>query len=168
MAREPRGTVSMLRCRYHSWTYNLEGELTGVPEGRDFVGLDKSCRSLVSVRCEIWGGWIFVNRDPDAPPLLEWLAPVPDEIADFEVAGRPQFWKSMLPIFDVVLREDTENLPWIQKSVESPAFRGVPLSYQERRIYHLHEEIDRVIGTDRIPQALRVEPRLASYVEGSQ
>jgi hypothetical protein len=30
------------------------------------------------------------------------------------------------------------------------------LSYQERRIYHLHETIDRVIGPERIPEGLRV------------
>ena len=33
--------------------------------------------SLVSVRCEQFGNWVFVNEDPNAQPLLEDLAPIP-------------------------------------------------------------------------------------------
>ena len=36
----------------------------------------------------------------------------------------------------------------------------MPLNYQERRIYHWHEELDRRIGVERIPPQLRVQPRL--------
>jgi hypothetical protein len=43
--------------------------------------------------------------------------------------------------------------------------RGVPINYQERRIWHLHEQIDRTIGADRIPEELRVPELLARYVE---
>ena len=39
-------------------------------------------------------------------------------------------------------------------------FDGVPLSYQEARIYHWHEEIDRIIGLNRIPNDLKVEPKI--------
>jgi hypothetical protein len=39
------------------------------------------------------------------------------------------------------------------------------LGYQERRIYHQHEELDRRIGAERIAAALRVEPTLATWVE---
>jgi hypothetical protein len=86
---------------------------------------------------------------------------------EFEDGELPESWKRRLTIFDLVLDEDTQNLAWIQKSVESPGFHGVPLNYQERRIYHLHEEIDRVIGVEQIPEALRVRPLLSEWVEGS-
>ena len=46
--------------------------------------------------------------------------------------------------------------------VEEP----VTLSYQERRIYHQHEELDRRIGPDNVPAELRVQPMLADWVEG--
>jgi hypothetical protein len=58
---------------------------------------------------------------------------------------------------NMVLREDTEFGIWIQKSVESYGFKGVPLSYQEARIYHWNQEADRVIGIENIPPELRVE-----------
>jgi choline monooxygenase len=43
--------------------------------------------------------------------------------------------------------------------------RGVPINYQERRIWNLHEQIDRTIGLERVPEHLRVPQLLADYVE---
>ena len=62
------------------------------------------------------------------------------------------------------MAEDFENMAPIQRSLESPAFRGVPLNYQERRIWHFHEQLDRMLGTERIPPRLRVQPLLGAYV----
>ena len=42
---------------------------------------------------------------------------------------------------------------------------GVPLSYQERRIYHFHEYLDQVIGIDDIPAHLRVDQLLSGLQE---
>jgi hypothetical protein len=39
------------------------------------------------------------------------------------------------------------------------------LQYQERRIRYVHEEIDRRIGPDRVPEKLRVPALLDGYVE---
>ena len=47
-----------------------------------------------------------------------------------------------------------------RKAVDSYVFDGVPLSYQEARIYHWHEQIDRLIGLNRIPNDLKVEPKI--------
>ena len=57
---------------------------------------------------------------------------------------------------NVVLLEDTEYGAWIQKSHESYGFKGVPLSYQEARIYHWNQSADKMIGIDNIPPELRV------------
>ena len=38
-----------IRCRYHGWTYRLEGDLIGVPEARSIPGLDKSALGLFPV-----------------------------------------------------------------------------------------------------------------------
>ena len=56
------------------------------------------------------------------------------------------------------------NMAPMQRSLESPAFRGMPINYQERRIWHFNEQIDRMIGIDRVPVELRVEQLLAPYV----
>jgi choline monooxygenase len=52
----------------------------------------------------------------------------------------------------------------MQRSMESPAMRGIPINYQERRIWHLHEQIDRTIGVENIPEHLRVAQVLENWV----
>jgi phenylpropionate dioxygenase-like ring-hydroxylating dioxygenase large terminal subunit len=96
--------------------------------------------------------------------LLEWIHYAP---MDWEAGELPDCWKERLDRFDVVMEEDCRNMEPMQRSLQSPAMRGVPISYQERRIWHFHEEIDRVIGIDVIDSldpALRVAPLLSTYV----
>jgi len=86
VVRDKRGTARNLRCQYHSWTYDItHGELIQVPDERDFVGLCRDERGLVQIGCEVWQGWIFVNRDPEAPTLHEWFGPALDQLD--ELAG---------------------------------------------------------------------------------
>lgn len=80
--------------------------------------------------------------------------------------GRSPLWDRRISNFERILYEDTQFAPQIQESVESDGFRGMVLNYQERRIYHWHEELDRRIGVEHIPDELRVKPMLGDYVEG--
>ena len=80
---EQRGRSPRLMCGYHNWTYKTDGELVGVPEAQDFTGLDKSCRSLIGVRCEMYGKLIFVNLDDNAMSLRDWMGPLWDEWEEF-------------------------------------------------------------------------------------
>lgn len=58
--------------------------------------------------------------------------------------------------FGAVLEEDIHALAGIQNSLAGGGIDRVTLGAGERFIYNFHREIDRVIGKDRIPQALRV------------
>ena len=81
---EDRGKSSRLICSYHNWTYKTDGSLAGLPERRDFpADFDLSCRGLISVRCEMLGNLIFVNFDPEACSLKQWLGPIADEWEEF-------------------------------------------------------------------------------------
>lgn len=66
---------------------------------------------------------------------------------------------------EAVLWEDLAVLPGMQASIDAAALRGLRLSYQERRIYHLHEQIDRSIGAERVAPDLRVPAVLGPFVE---
>lgn len=77
-----------------------------------------------------------------------------------------QQWKMRLAMFDQILDEDVENLAAIQESLDTPGFRSIPLSYQERRIYSHHEQVDRMIGGDNIPEGLAIAQILDSFLEG--
>lgn len=79
-----RGRTPRLMCGYHNWTYKTDGELVGVPESQDFgPAFDKSCRSLIGVRCEMYGKLIFVNLEENAMSLREWMGPLWDEWEEF-------------------------------------------------------------------------------------
>lgn len=89
---------------------------------------------------------------------IVWFAP------DWGDEGLSPLWEQRLSNFERILEEDTQFAEQIQESVESGAFRGINLNYQERRIYHWHEELDRRIGPERIPEPLRVKPMLADWI----
>ncbi|MCG8440659.1 MAG: Rieske 2Fe-2S domain-containing protein [Caulobacterales bacterium] len=299
LVKDDAGRRNLFVCGYHGWSYDHTGRLVGLRDERDFPDLDKSCLGLISIRCERFGNWVFVNSDENAEPLLDFLGPVAGEMAEFQphtirlahkaefeiscnvkvlldafletyhlksihqqtvdrfldhlgttielwpnghsrmvtpnrrpewsdpgVAGLPEIdsvgpiarennvsyniypnivcppspsgmpfivfwpktintmaleciwfspdwgggplpdiWKTRVGNFEAILEEDTQFAPQIQASVESDGFKGIPLSYQERRIYHWHEELDRRIGADALPAGTRVEPRLGPYVE---
>jgi nitrite reductase/ring-hydroxylating ferredoxin subunit len=82
------GTARRLVCTFHSWAYDLEGSLVAVPDEFAFAGLDRAERGLVPLRCETWLGFVFVNEDPDAMPLADFLGPVAREITP-EYDGQP-------------------------------------------------------------------------------
>ena len=88
-----------------------------------------------------------------------WFAP------DWGSGPRPPLWEKRIANFDRIVAEDIQFAEPMQATVESPGFTGVPLSYQERRIYHWHEEVDRRIGADKIAAELRVAPRLAAHLD---
>lgn len=94
--------------------------------------------------CTVFSTWLAPDYDPD-DPHPNWHA-------------RKENWER-------ILYEDLQFAPQIQESVESPGFTSMALNYQERRIYHWHEELDRRIGADRIPAGLKVKPVLEPWVE---
>ena len=95
-----------IRCRYHGWTYKLDGTLIGVPEGLGFgERLDKRALGLMPVRIEELCGLVFVNLDPEAAPLAELVGDLPERLAPYRIetlrsfapAGgtQPANWKAI-------------------------------------------------------------------------
>ena len=70
---ESCGHAQNMRCPYHGWTYNLEGELRGMTEFEGVAHFDRADNGLVPVRVETWENFVFVNLDSHAPSLLESL-----------------------------------------------------------------------------------------------
>jgi choline monooxygenase len=70
---EPAGQAQHLRCPYHGWTYSLEGELRGVTEFEGVCSFDRAQNGLVPARVAAWEQFVFVNLDPQAAPLDEFL-----------------------------------------------------------------------------------------------
>lgn len=62
-------------CQYHLWSYDLEGTLRGVLRENLAGQVDKSENSLFEVPVDTFGGFIFLNPDPNAQPLSDYLGP---------------------------------------------------------------------------------------------
>jgi|SRR5581483_4455079 len=299
VVRDDAGCARHLVCQFHSWSYNLTGELVGVTERRDFVNLDLETRRLTELPCQSWGGMVFISLDASAPDLLSWLGTIDDIYGDLartpslrkidtttyhedcnwkvmvdaflenyhvktvhkdtlrprlddrgtvidlhpnghsglHIPYRPEVgdgvWHTELPRMQVhemyrttvqsftvfpnllmgtetdtgfffvqwwplgvrqtrmdvtwygvdwgegersaewdiklfgselLMQEDLINVEPIQHSLDAAAHAGIPLSYQERRIWHAHAAIDRAIGLDRVPAGMRVPDLLAPMV----
>ena len=68
-------------CKYHGFSYDLEGKLVGVPEERKFFDLDKTAYGLRPIATDVWEGFIFINMDPDPKEgLLEFMGPYVEEL----------------------------------------------------------------------------------------
>ncbi|HVM24288.1 MAG TPA: SRPBCC family protein [Candidatus Limnocylindrales bacterium] len=76
-----KGNRKSLQCRYHGWTYGLDGCLRAAPEMDATENFDKADFGLIPVRVERWGPFVFVNLDPSAPPLADVLGAIPAEVA---------------------------------------------------------------------------------------
>lgn len=81
---------SALSCRYHGWTYGLDGALlrtphVGGPHQHETPGIDRAALGLAPVRCESWHDLVFVNIGGAAPPLAQHLAPLARRWAAYDL-----------------------------------------------------------------------------------
>ena len=69
-----RGCSRRITCPYHGWTYDLDGQLQGIPFAKHFPEeLDRSTVRLHQAEVDTWGGFVFVNLDPGAEGLRSYL-----------------------------------------------------------------------------------------------
>lgn len=75
--RDCGGKVGAFRCPFHGFTWGLDGALKHVPTPWDFPHINPEDFRLPEARVGLWGGFVFVCLDPDAPPLQEYLEDIP-------------------------------------------------------------------------------------------
>jgi len=65
------GSAKGFTCPYHSWSFGLEGKLTGAPlMGKsELFAEERSTYCLAEFPLAEWQGFVFVNLDRDARPL---------------------------------------------------------------------------------------------------
>lgn len=74
---------SHITCPYHSWSYRLDGTLAAAAGMQDTINFDKGKNGLVPVRLESYGGFLFVNFNPNAESLVEYLGDFPDQLGSY-------------------------------------------------------------------------------------
>lgn len=83
--KQGRGNVAALQCIYHGWTWDLAGNLTYIPDREEFCPFADADVALKAVRVERFGPFVFVNLDPDAPPLAEHLGELRTHLAPYHL-----------------------------------------------------------------------------------
>jgi phenylpropionate dioxygenase-like ring-hydroxylating dioxygenase large terminal subunit len=85
-----------ISCRFHGWRFDWQGKVTNVTNEDDWQGCPafaKEALAIPQIRLARWGGFVFVNLDPEAEPLETWLAPVAAALDPFHLQDcRPHFW----------------------------------------------------------------------------
>jgi choline monooxygenase len=70
---KPHGSCQVLRCPYHGWTYNLQGELIGTPDFSGVLDFDRTANGLVPVEVGLWESWVFVKLERGGRTLEDFL-----------------------------------------------------------------------------------------------
>jgi phenylpropionate dioxygenase-like ring-hydroxylating dioxygenase large terminal subunit len=83
---EPCGQASLLRCPYHGWNYGLDGSLKGTPEFDGVKNFDRHENGLMPMRVDTWEKFVFVNLDPEAVPLQDFLGGLVKRMAPLGVS----------------------------------------------------------------------------------
>jgi phenylpropionate dioxygenase-like ring-hydroxylating dioxygenase large terminal subunit len=87
---EGKGSSKRFTCPYHRWQYGLDGQLLVVPKPdfdgtlESFVG-PKDELGLLQVPVECFAGFIFLNPDPGAEPLANYLGEMATLLAPYHL-----------------------------------------------------------------------------------
>jgi salicylate 5-hydroxylase large subunit len=84
--QKPFGTTKTFVCPYHQWSYDLKGNLIGVPFRKgvrqgDVVNggmpddFELASHGLTQLAVEVWNGVIFASFDLDVEPLRDFVGP---------------------------------------------------------------------------------------------
>jgi choline monooxygenase len=79
---EGSGNRETLQCRYHAWTYGLDGRLRAAPRANQEPGFELDGICLHELAAETWGPFVFVSPDPETQPLAETLGRLPGLVAE--------------------------------------------------------------------------------------
>ncbi len=88
LGEEGAGFAQGFSCPFHGWSWHLDGRLKDVPGRWDFPHVCEATHSLQPVACDAWEGFVFINLDPDASPLIEQLDVLPEHFTQFPLADR--------------------------------------------------------------------------------
>ncbi len=137
---EQPGRRTTLVCPYHSWSYDLDGDLKQTPhvggEGiHECNEIEKSALGLKEVRSGVWAGLIFVDLSGDGEDFSDFIRPLSDRWSHIDLSllehvknlgQRPEFeanWKLVVENF-----VESYHLPWVHRSMN--AFNPMGEHYQ--------------------------------------
>lgn len=81
-------------CGFHGWTFDLDGNNTYILDPQDWQNkLTPEMTCLSDVQVDTWGGYIYINMDPDCVPLKEWMGRAGEILEHFELDKMRYKWR---------------------------------------------------------------------------
>lgn len=77
---EDKGKVRLFMCPYHSWTFDLDGQLKGAPEMQRTCDFNRKEFALPTFKTEIWEGYVFMTFNEEATPVATQLADLYEDV----------------------------------------------------------------------------------------
>lgn len=119
---EGSGYSPQFTCPFHGWSWSVDGSLKALPGRWDFPHVCSEKHDLQAVKCETWGGFVFINLDPQAQPLEHYLDVLPEHFRHFPLEQRrirvhvekilPANWKAAQEAFmEAYHNFETHNAP---------------------------------------------------------
>jgi phenylpropionate dioxygenase-like ring-hydroxylating dioxygenase large terminal subunit len=82
------GFATQLKCPFHGWTWSLDGDLVDLPDRWDFPHVGDDTHRLPELSVDTFAGFVWINFDPQAALLRDYLGVLPDHFAEFNLEDR--------------------------------------------------------------------------------
>lgn len=81
---------SEIRCAFHGFAWRLDGSLQDVPAAWDFPHVVERPDDFHLPECKVdtWAGFVFINPDPNAEPLAEFIGDLADQFGEWDLGNR--------------------------------------------------------------------------------
>ena len=143
LIEEPSNISGVIRCPYHSWCYNLEGDLCATPmvggtDSNSHESINNQELGLFEIRSNVWQDIIFVNISGTAPSFNDYASKVIERWSEFE---KPIYHGGEKSSFSLTLETnwklavenycESYHLPWVHPEL------NVTSSIEDH--YHIEE-----------------------------
>jgi phenylpropionate dioxygenase-like ring-hydroxylating dioxygenase large terminal subunit len=82
------GHCSEIRCPFHGFAWHLDGSLQDVPAHWDLPHVTEDGFHLPEIKVGTWAGFVFINPDPDAEPLMDFIGGLADHFERWNLTDR--------------------------------------------------------------------------------
>jgi phenylpropionate dioxygenase-like ring-hydroxylating dioxygenase large terminal subunit len=91
---DQRGNKTNFICGFHGWRFNREGENIYIRDEQDWKGvLTPEMTCLSTLKVDTWGGWVFINMDPNSETLAEFMGDAARILNAFELDKMRYKWR---------------------------------------------------------------------------
>jgi len=166
--RNARGSAPRFTCGFHAWTFELDGTASYIERPEEWGGaLCDEVTRLGGVKVDTWGGFVWINLDPEAGPLREFLEPAATTLDPFrlqDMRPRWRYWTQFECNWKVALEAFNETYHVAGTHPEMMAF-GEYVGWGQRQGLHSNIGYDAADGVEENKSKLRLgagDPRTST------